>query len=96
MLDPDFEEKVVKFPHPKCDKQLGEIQLTYKIACAHCEQPWGIQMIYKGSQWNVLAIDNFVIEEPLPGDDRVRVKKWKNAPFVVQELDTAALETQLS
>ncbi|KAM8945601.1 ATP-dependent RNA helicase DHX58 [Pelodytes ibericus] len=63
-----------------------------QIRCL-CGQAWGMEMIYKNVTLPMISIKNFALQTP---QSKKSVKKWKDAPFSVDEFNYQMyiLETQ--
>lgn len=60
-----------------------------KVNCKSCGKNLGNIVIYKKAQFPVLKIENFLVADSRGNTDVY--KKWKNAPYVPQELSTDSL-----
>ncbi len=92
VLDDEFNSRIVKEPHPN-PKAYDEFCKTHKVFCGKCKFDWGIVAIYKKIPVPVTKVSSFVLVDQ--NNKRTTCKKWKDVPFVVQELSPDDLQ-QLS
>ena len=93
ILSEDFDEQVTYKPHPK-PVTYGNFKKQEKMHCKKCGHDWGISVIYKTAKFPVVKIESFVIEDSIGGRDVV--KKWKNVPFAIMEINQDDMEKKLS
>jgi len=84
VLDDAFVDRVVIERHPN-PKNIDDMVMTDKIFCKKCHTSWGIRVIFKGVKFCLIKISSFVIINVIR-HSRDTYKKWKNAPFYVNDL----------
>ncbi|XP_035673076.1 antiviral innate immune response receptor RIG-I-like [Branchiostoma floridae] len=79
VVDKTFPQRINIKPHPP--KKIDDWEMNGKVYCRNCRQDWGIQMVYS---FPTLKIESFVLEKP--DGSRLTCRKWKNAPFDVEDI----------
>ncbi|CAK8691238.1 unnamed protein product [Clavelina lepadiformis] len=94
---PEFKEKYEIMEHPRKDKrQMGQDwKKINKVICKNCNLDWGIEALYKGVfVLPLIKIEGFRITKKSTGSPFV-TRKWKNAPFVPQDINLDVVLNQL-
>ncbi|XP_048249285.1 antiviral innate immune response receptor RIG-I-like [Haliotis rufescens] len=84
IIEPDFASKINVKPHPKPGNMGFEMKKQNKIYCKKCGLDWGIGVFYRNATFPVVKIESFVAIDTMGRRDSPR--KWKNAPFKVNEI----------
>ncbi|XP_078588695.1 ATP-dependent RNA helicase DHX58-like [Branchiostoma floridae x Branchiostoma japonicum] len=82
VVDKVFPQRIIIRPHPP--KKIDDWEMNGKVYCRNCRQDWGIQMVYRQVSFPTLKIESFVLEKP--DGSRLTCRKWKNAPFDVEDI----------
>ncbi|XP_076807713.1 antiviral innate immune response receptor RIG-I-like isoform X3 [Clavelina lepadiformis] len=96
-ITPEFRQKYEIKEHPRKDKRLmgHDWRKISKVVCKKCGHEWGIEAQYKGAFiLPLIKIEGFRITEKATKRPYV-VRRWKNAPFVPQEIDISVVLRQL-
>ncbi|XP_030592585.1 probable ATP-dependent RNA helicase DHX58 [Archocentrus centrarchus] len=84
-VNSDFKNHYEVGEQKTLDRRFMDWEPGCEINCKKCNKKWGHEIKYKKSALMPnLAIKNFALETP---DGRTTVKKWKDAPFTVEDFN---------
>ncbi|ESO82722.1 hypothetical protein LOTGIDRAFT_211354 [Lottia gigantea] len=96
VLSDNFNNSYKTRDHPDPVEFKAGFMKKYKICCKEkdCRHDWGIIAIYLNTEFPLIKIESFVIEDS--NGKKTTVKKWKSVPFQIPEMSDDDLRRRLA